>query len=152
MYELIGIYSSYCIDKNADDFVTYFKEHVNKHPYHYRNIGERLIKANFLRAGKDIPRRNFRLLSRTYKMFPVVASSDMGEIFCEIIDYIYKVPAMLERLQKELKQPYSPLNTLIFQYDFLNQYVNTIGCINSIRKKNIFKEVLETWKSNRIFK
>lgn len=152
IYEMIGIYQDFCADENVSDFAAYYQKNVGLQPYHYRNIGERLIKCKLLADGKDIPRRNFRLLSQTYKRLPVMASSDMGEIFFEIIEYIYGNQDILACFQSKFTPPCLPPDILKFQYDFLNKYVNTIGFLKSIQKKKVFKRVLEDWKENRIFK
>lgn len=69
LYELLGIYISYCGDPSQDSFQDYYRNTVGKLPYHFRNIGELKVKNDLARNGIKVPRRDFRCFARTRKTF-----------------------------------------------------------------------------------
>ena len=150
LYELLGIYHSYCHDPAQRDFNEYYLTNVGTRPFHFRNLGEKIVKKNLLLKGINVPRKDLRLLSRTYKNIPVIASSNMGTIFSELTTQIYRFQVTTEALC-HIKEGFSPLKTLYFEYNLVSKYVRVKGYASSFKKLNLFKDVLAEWESNKIF-
>ena len=150
LYELLGIYISY---KNSDlrsAFKDYYNENVKRKVYHFRNIGEREIKKNLESTGLRVSRAELRLLSKTYKNIPVIASSRMGTIFEEIVSQVYgtqELKAIFLLTQKET----TPQDFLYFQHYLVSRYVRVKGYAASYAKRRVFEEILEKWENNQIF-
>lgn len=90
LYELLGIYVSFCNERARCSFKKYYEAHVNMRPYHYRNIGEKQVKNILQEKNVVVSRKEIRLLSRTYYNIPVITSDKMGIIFSELTNEIYK--------------------------------------------------------------
>lgn len=150
LYELLGIYHSYCHDPAQLNFNEYYLTHVGTRPFHFRNLGEKIVKKNLLLKGIDVPRKDLRLLSRTYKNIPVIASSNIGAIFSELTTQIYRFQVTKEALY-HIKKDFSPVKTLYFEYNLVLKYVRVKGYASSFKKRKLFKDVLTEWESNKIF-
>lgn len=150
LFELLGIYSSFCHDLSHQDFDEYYRANVGKRPFHHRNLGEKVVKSNLLSQGIDIPRKDFRLLFRTYTGLPVITSSYMGKIFSELTNQIFKYKVTADVLG-EMKVHPTPQDMLYFQYYFVSRYVRVKGYASSFRKLPYFKSVLSEWENNTIF-
>lgn len=150
MYEMVGIYT--CFSDNGEDseFYDYYLHHVNLHPYHFKNIGERRVKESLRAKQEYIPRRNFRFLSRTWAYFPVVASDDINVIFSELIEIIYST----EDLKRVfLSRPWSltPDGIFGFQHTFLQSYLYTKTKIGNTQKHKLFSQTFSSMESNHVF-
>lgn len=146
LYELIGIYTSYQGDATiakSMSFAQYYEECTDEKRYHFKNIGERQVKACL----PFVPRRDFRLLSRTYGGIPVISSSTMGNIFTELQRIVLENESMREIYLGKIKR--STLDEFLeFQYAFVGKYVRVAGYASSLRKKQEFKKVLEDWENS----
>ena len=151
LYELLGLYISYCEAGVTEDFKKYYGMNVNTKPYHFRNIGEKKIKHILKLKEIIVSRKELRLLSRTYFDIPVITSDKMGIIFTELTNEIYKYLKM-QKILSIMQIEFTPLDFLYFQYYFVTKYVCTDVYINSYKKKNVFRLVKEEWEKNRIFK
>lgn len=150
MYEMVGIYTHFSDDKEESGFFDYYLQHVNLHPYHFKNIGERRVKESLKAKQEYIPRRNFRFLSRTWAYFPVVASDDINIIFSELIEIIYSA----EDLKKVfLSQPWdlTPDGIFGFQHTFLQRYLFTKAQIGNPKKHKLFSHTFSAIESNPVF-
>lgn len=150
LYELLGIYHSYCHDPAQCNFNEYYLTSVGTRPFHFRNLGEKMVKKSLLLKGVDVSRKDIRLLSRTYKNIPVIASSNMGTIFSELTNQIYKFKVTTEALDN-IKEGFSLQKTLYFEYYLVSKYVRVRGYASSFKKLALFKDVLAEWESNKIF-
>lgn len=150
LYELLGIYDSYCNDPAQTDFIEYYTATVGTRPFHFRNRGERIVKGKLRRKGLDVPRKDFRLLSRTRKNIPVIASSNMGAIFSELTDQLCKFQETTEVLSY-MQREFSPQKILYFEYYLVSNYVRVKGYARSFEKLQCFKKVLNEWVKNQIF-
>lgn len=150
LYELLGIYVSFCNERARCSFKKYYEAHVNMRPYHYRNIGEKQVKNILQEKNVVVSRKEIRLLSRTYYNIPVITSDKMGIIFSELTNEIYKCKKT-ERILSTLPKKFTPQDFLYFQYYFIIKYVCSTGYANSYKKKDIFRQVKEEWENNRIF-
>ena len=150
LYELLGIYYSYCCDPAQSDFEKYYLANTGTRPFHFRNLGEKIVKKNLLSKGVDVSRKDIRLLSRTYKNIPVIASSNMGTIFSELTNQIYKFKVTTEALDN-IEEGFSLQKTLYFEYYLVSKYVRVRGYASSFKKLALFKDVLAEWESNKIF-
>lgn len=122
LYELIGIYTSYQGDATiakSMSFAQYYEECTDEKRYHFKNIGERQVKACL----PFVPRRDFRLLSRTYGGIPVISSSTMGNIFTELQRIVLENETMREIYLGKIKR--STLDEFLeFQYAFVSLLAN----------------------------
>lgn len=124
-------------------FAQYYEGCTDEKRYHFKNIGERQVKACL----PFVPRRDFRLLSRTYGGIPVISSSTMGNIFTELQRIVLKNETMREIYLGKIKR--STLDEFLeFQYAFVGKYVRVAGYASSLRKKQEFKKVLEDWENS----
>lgn len=150
LYELLGIYISYCSDLSQDSFQEYYKNTVGKRAFHFRNIGERRLKENLARKGVRVPRKDFRRFVRTIKYQSVCTSSDMGAILTELTDELHAISVTWEALSL-LEMEFTPREVLYFQYHFVTKYVRLKGYASSFKKLFAFRKVLEEWETNILF-
>ena len=149
-YELLGLYHEYCHDATKWDFEEYYLSNVHTQPYHFRNIGEKIVKRSLLEKGIYVTRKELRLLSTTYQRIPVITSSRMGVIFSELMNWIcnYEVP---KSVILKWDQEFSPEDFLYFQYTFVYRYVHVKDYASSFKKAKAFGAVLEEWENSIIF-
>lgn len=150
LYELLGIYIAYCHEPKKADFKEYYTKNVGKQLYHFRNIAEIKIKNSLKAKGYIVSRKEIRLLSRTYKNIPIITSDEMGVIFEEIVDQIYGIE-VLEEILPQLELNFTPQEFLYFQYWLVSRYVGVRNYATSLRKRRMFRRVLNQWEANRIF-
>ena len=150
LYELLGIYISYCGDPSQDSFQDYYRNTVGKHPYHFRYIGELKVKHDLARNGIKVPRRDFRCFARTRKNIPIITSSNMGAILTELAAQLQRFSVTKEVLPL-LEMEFSPQDVLYFQYYFVSKYVRVKGYASSFKKLPVFKKVLNDWETNILF-
>ena len=151
LYELLGIYITYCHDPLEKDFKEYYSRNVGNQPHHFRNIGERKVKNSLQEKGYMVSRKEIRLLSRTYQNIPVIASSRMGVVFGEIVNQVYDLKVLEEALT-QFKVEFTPREFLYFQHYLVSEYVYIKDYAKSFKKREVFKNVLNEWENNRIFK
>ena len=151
LYELLGIYIAYCHESKKDDFKEYYTKNVGKQPYHFRNTAEIKIKNSLKAKEYIVSRKEIRLLFRTYKNIPIITSDGMGVIFEEIVDQIYGIE-VLEEILPQLELSFTPQEFLYFQYWLVSKYVRVRNYATSLKKRAVFRRVLDQWEANRIFK
>lgn len=90
IFELIGIYDEYSCWSNIDhvSFDNYYKVKRSTTKYHYRNEGEKIIKNRLLARGIEISRYDFRVMSQTWKYFPIITPISMDIIIIEQMKYL----------------------------------------------------------------
>lgn len=151
IYELIGIHRNYLskhISLQGITFQDYFNEHTGTRKYHYRNIGERFIKQELQNQDSPVfvPRKDFRWFCRTKRWRPIVTSSTMGVIFTKLVEYVFTYEEVTSLVVTQFPKR-TPSDILSFQFDFLQTSAPHLFGL----KGRVFREVLESWVSNKFF-